>query len=87
MRMNNPTIAIIAQQQRSPDVFEAWLKETLRLFRVWRIDEFEKNTPPLPPPSLLLSEAGKRIALGDGSGYVVHVLVLRSELSHELPVQ
>ncbi|KAL2800354.1 hypothetical protein BJX66DRAFT_291818 [Aspergillus keveii] len=32
------TICIIAQQQRSPDVFEAWLRETMRVFRVWRVD-------------------------------------------------
>lgn len=36
-----PTVCIIAQQQRLPDVFEAWLRETLREFRVWRLrDEF-----------------------------------------------
>ncbi|KAJ5604785.1 hypothetical protein N7510_009939 [Penicillium lagena] len=33
----NPTICIVAQQQRSPEVFEAWLRETLREFRVWRV--------------------------------------------------
>ncbi|KAL2815385.1 hypothetical protein BJX63DRAFT_167395 [Aspergillus granulosus] len=35
---NKPTICMIAQQQRSPDVFEAWLRETMRVFRVWRVD-------------------------------------------------
>ncbi|KAJ5747595.1 uncharacterized protein N7511_009291 [Penicillium nucicola] len=34
-----PTICIIAQQQRSPDVFETWLRETLREFRVWRLSD------------------------------------------------
>jgi hypothetical protein len=34
-----PTICIIAQQQRSPDVFDAWLRETLREFRVWRLSD------------------------------------------------
>ncbi|KAJ5907486.1 hypothetical protein N7495_000168 [Penicillium taxi] len=34
-----PTICIVAQQQRMPDVFEAWLQETLREFRVWRISD------------------------------------------------
>jgi hypothetical protein len=34
-----PTICIIAQQQRSPDVFETWLRETLREFRVWRLGD------------------------------------------------
>ncbi|KAJ0421820.1 hypothetical protein BJY00DRAFT_311834 [Aspergillus carlsbadensis] len=37
-RSRKPTICIIAQQQRSPDVFEAWLRETMRVFRVWRVD-------------------------------------------------
>ncbi|CAG7934722.1 unnamed protein product [Penicillium nalgiovense] len=32
-----PTVCIIAQQQRSPDVFETWLRETMREFRVWRL--------------------------------------------------
>lgn len=55
-----PTICIVAQQQRVPDVFEAWLKETLKEFWVWRLrDE----------------------VLGDGlkggTGYVVHLLLLR----------
>jgi predicted nicotinamide N-methyase len=57
----NPTIAIIAQQQRSPEVFETWLRETLRYFRVWRLD------------SSVLAAGG----LGEGSGYTVHALVLR----------
>lgn len=35
----NPTVCIIAQQQRSPDVFEAWLEETLKVFRVWRLHD------------------------------------------------
>jgi hypothetical protein len=35
----NPTICIVAQQQRSPEVFEAWLRETLREFRVWRVSD------------------------------------------------
>ncbi|KAJ5368494.1 uncharacterized protein N7496_008254 [Penicillium cataractarum] len=34
-----PTICIIAQQQRAPDVFETWLRETLREFRVWRLSD------------------------------------------------
>ncbi|RAL03421.1 S-adenosylmethionine-dependent methyltransferase [Aspergillus ibericus CBS 121593] len=32
-----PTVCVIAQQQRSPEVFEAWLQETMRVFRVWRV--------------------------------------------------
>lgn len=31
-----PTICIIAQQLRQPDVFEQWLEEFLRAFRAWR---------------------------------------------------
>ncbi|KAL4807193.1 hypothetical protein BDV18DRAFT_159411 [Aspergillus unguis] len=38
-RGRKPTICIIAQQQRSPDVFEAWLRETMRNFRVWRVND------------------------------------------------
>ncbi|KAE8380674.1 hypothetical protein BDV26DRAFT_122863 [Aspergillus bertholletiae] len=34
-----PTVCVIAQQQRSPEVFEAWLRETMRLFRVWRVSD------------------------------------------------
>ena len=34
-----PTVCIIAQQQRSPEVFEEWLRETLREFRVWRLSD------------------------------------------------
>ncbi|PIG85147.1 hypothetical protein AARAC_011850 [Aspergillus arachidicola] len=34
-----PTVCVIAQQQRSPEVFEAWLRETMRVFRVWRVGD------------------------------------------------
>lgn len=77
----NPTIAIIAQQQRSPDVFEAWLKETLRHFRVWRVEKFDVS-----PSSASSGEGGGGSSgLGDGSGYVVHVLVLRDDLHATSP--
>ncbi|CAG8287438.1 unnamed protein product [Penicillium salamii] len=36
---HRPTVCIIAQQQRSPDVFETWLRETMRDFRVWRLSD------------------------------------------------
>lgn len=45
-----PTICIIAQQLRSPDVFEAWLTSFSEVFRVWRVpdsllsDELNKNS-------------------------------------------
>jgi hypothetical protein len=34
-----PTVCIVAQQQRAPEVFETWLRETLREFRVWRLSD------------------------------------------------
>ncbi|KAL4794773.1 hypothetical protein BDV19DRAFT_183445 [Aspergillus venezuelensis] len=60
----NPTIAIIAQQQRSPDVFEAWLRETMRYFRVFRLSDD-------------VLSVGGGLGLCGGSGYLVHALVLR----------
>ncbi|KAF7716232.1 Uncharacterized protein PECH_005101 [Penicillium ucsense] len=36
---SRPTVCIVAQQQRAPDVFETWLRETLREFRVWRLSD------------------------------------------------
>ncbi|KNG85902.1 hypothetical protein ANOM_006087 [Aspergillus nomiae NRRL 13137] len=55
-----PTVCVIAQQQRSPEVFEAWLRETMRAFRVWRVSD---------------EVLGRKLA--SGSGYLVHVLVLK----------
>lgn len=43
-----PTICVIAQQLRSPDVFEAWLTSFSEVFRVWRV-----------PDSLLSDELNK----------------------------
>ncbi|KAI4108753.1 MAG: hypothetical protein L6R37_000917 [Teloschistes peruensis] len=34
-----PTICVIAQQLRSPEVFEAWLTEFLGHFQVWRMPD------------------------------------------------
>lgn len=31
------TVCVIAQQQRAPEVFETWLREAMREFRVWRV--------------------------------------------------
>ncbi|KAE8410324.1 hypothetical protein BDV36DRAFT_126735 [Aspergillus pseudocaelatus] len=59
-RKEKPTVCVIAQQQRSPEVFETWLKETMRVFRVWRVSD---------------EALGKKLA--SGSGYLVHVLVLK----------
>ncbi|KAH7379522.1 putative methyltransferase-domain-containing protein [Pyrenochaeta sp. MPI-SDFR-AT-0127] len=56
-----PTLCLIAQQLRSPDVFEAWLKSFHKLFEVWKV------------PDGMLDEA-----LREGSGFVVHVGIVRS---------
>ncbi|KAL4983368.1 hypothetical protein BDW68DRAFT_37502 [Aspergillus falconensis] len=37
--LRKPTVCVVAQQQRSPDVFEAWLRETTRYFRVYRLND------------------------------------------------
>ncbi|KAI1326286.1 hypothetical protein F5Y16DRAFT_233248 [Xylariaceae sp. FL0255] len=37
----DPTICIVAQQLRDPEIFEGWIKEFSRLFRVWRVPEGE----------------------------------------------
>ncbi|KAL9115027.1 MAG: hypothetical protein Q9187_007384 [Circinaria calcarea] len=34
-----PTACLVAQQLRSPDVFEAWLLEFHKMFRVWRVPD------------------------------------------------
>ena len=34
-----PTVCVIAQQLRMPDVFETWLRETMKEFRVWRVSD------------------------------------------------
>jgi predicted nicotinamide N-methyase len=56
-----PTVCIVAQQLRSPDVFESWLKYFHAKFRVWRFGDAH-----LSPD------------LGSGSGFVVHLGVLRT---------
>jgi len=35
----NPTVCIIAQQLRSPEVYEAWSTAFHRLFRIWRMPD------------------------------------------------
>jgi hypothetical protein len=35
----NPTLCVVAQQLRSPDVFEAWLKSFHRLFHTWQVPD------------------------------------------------
>ncbi|KAF2113461.1 hypothetical protein BDV96DRAFT_648419 [Lophiotrema nucula] len=56
-----PTVFLIAQQLRLPEVFEDWLKSFHRLFHVFRV------------PDQLLTEP-----LREGSGFVVHIGILRS---------
>jgi hypothetical protein len=34
-----PTVLLVAQQMRQPDVFEQWLEATLLKFRVWRVPD------------------------------------------------
>ncbi|TEY83145.1 hypothetical protein BOTCAL_0025g00040 [Botryotinia calthae] len=58
---SNPSFCVIAQQLRSPDVFESWIKEFNKFFRVWRVQEGG------------IQECG----LGEDSGFVVHVGILR----------
>lgn len=34
-----PTLCVVAQQLRSPDVFEAWIKSFHRLFHTWQVPD------------------------------------------------
>jgi len=38
---SEPTVCIVAQQLRASEVFEAWLQEFLKYFRVWRVPDAE----------------------------------------------
>lgn len=55
-----PTIVVVGQQRRSSEVFEDWLVQFSRVFRVWRMSDETLGT-----------------RLGSGSGYLVHVGILR----------
>lgn len=57
---SRPTACIIAQHLRQSDVFEQWLATSMRLFRIWRVQEG------------MLTDGLKY-----GSGFAVHVLLLR----------
>ncbi|KAK5163255.1 Ribosomal protein lysine methyltransferase [Saxophila tyrrhenica] len=59
---SKPTICLIAQQLRQPDVFEQWLQAFMASLRVWRV-----------PDGMLTN------GLKEGSGYVVHVGLLRDK--------
>ena len=56
-----PTICLVAQQLRQPDVFEEWLRKFHESFYTWRLSDKEVGS-----------------SLSPGSGFVVHVGVLRS---------
>jgi hypothetical protein len=53
-----PTVCVVAQQLRSPDVFEAWLKRFHRSFRVWRVPD-ELLTPELQENSGFVVHVGE----------------------------
>jgi predicted nicotinamide N-methyase len=38
-QQHKPTLCVVAQQLRAPDVFESWLKSFHRLFHVWRVPD------------------------------------------------
>lgn len=55
-----PTVCVVAQHLRQPDVFEEWAEVFMSKFHTWRI------------PTEMLGAA-----LGEGSGFAVHVGVLK----------
>lgn len=40
-----PTVCVVAQQLRSPDIFESWLRSFHRLFHVWRVPDQHLTEP------------------------------------------
>jgi lysine methyltransferase len=59
--VDSVTLCVVAQQLRSPDVFESWLKMFFENFHTWRLpDEVASSS------------------LGENSGFVVHIGVLRN---------
>jgi hypothetical protein len=34
-----PTVLLVAQQMRQPEVFEQWLEATMQKFRIWRVPD------------------------------------------------
>ncbi|KAF3939025.1 hypothetical protein ABW19_dt0206522 [Dactylella cylindrospora] len=62
----NVTLVMVAQELRSPDVLEAFLKAFCAKFKVWRV------------PDRLLKDCGEGgLALMEGGGYVVHIGILK----------
>jgi predicted nicotinamide N-methyase len=39
LQQHKPTLCLVAQQLRAPDVFESWLKSFHRLFHVWKVPD------------------------------------------------
>jgi len=39
LQQHKPTLCLVAQQLRAPDVFESWLKSFHRLFHVWQVPD------------------------------------------------
>ncbi|KAK6509891.1 hypothetical protein TWF481_004619 [Arthrobotrys musiformis] len=63
---HNVTLVMVAQELRSPDVLEAFMKAFCAKFRVWRLpDKLYKDC----------DDGGK--GLMEGGGYVVHVGILK----------
>lgn len=63
-RQRHPTVCLVAQQLRDPDVFEAWLRAFAAVFHVWRV------------PREHVEEHG----LAPDRGYVVHLGVLKRRI-------
>ncbi|KAF3903837.1 hypothetical protein AA313_de0209427 [Arthrobotrys entomopaga] len=62
----NDTLVLVAQELRSPDVLETFLKAFYATFKVWRL------------PDKLYKDCGDGgHGLLEGSGYVVHIGILR----------
>lgn len=58
---SEPTLVIVGQQRRSSEVFEDWLVEFSKAFRIWRVGDTDLET-----------------GLKSGSGYLIHVGVLKT---------
>ncbi|KAK6517174.1 hypothetical protein TWF506_007049 [Arthrobotrys conoides] len=66
---HNVTLVMVAQELRSPDVLEAFMKAFCAKFRVWRLpDKLFKDC----------GDGGK--GLMEGGGYVVHVGILKPSI-------
>lgn len=49
-----PTICIIAQQLRQPEVFQQWLEEFLKAFRIWRVPASTLTGTPTPESGFVI---------------------------------